>query len=123
MEKWIESEGPKPDYRLLCIRLSDELDQLRARNEELEAELTECKKDIGWSHQMATEGKVEALEAEVARLRKLVREFQCAPRTKEDAAVKDAAQRLVVHARNSKQELWASLPDVLALAKVLEEQK
>ena len=36
------------------------------------------------------------------------------------AALEQAAQRLVDHAKNSKQELWASLPDVINLRDVLE---
>ena len=36
------------------------------------------------------------------------------------AALEQAAQRLVDHAQNAKQELWASLPDVINLRDVLE---
>ena len=36
------------------------------------------------------------------------------------AALEKAAQRLVDHAQNAKQELWASLPDVINLRDVLE---
>ena len=38
-------------------------------------------------------------------------------------ALEQAARRLVDHAKNSEQELWASLPDILNLSDVLDKME
>ena len=82
------------------------IDHLRARIAELEAEVklldnrrTElCKASAKKSY------KISELDAKLA-------------------ALVEVAQRLVDHAKNSDQELWASLPDVIALRNAIERTK
>ena len=61
-----------------------------------------CERDLSADYYPAASH--EALEAKLARL-------------------EQAAQRLVDHAKNSDQELWASLPDVLNLSDVLDKME
>ena len=76
MEKWIESEGPKPDYRLLCVRLSDELEALRARNAELEAEVAKFKREHPRMDLLIELDNTNTrLKAEVALLRRALKEI------------------------------------------------
>ena len=69
----------------------------------LEAQLEECRciKISYFDDSLKCRQEVKRLEAKLA-------------------ALEQAARRLVDHAKNSKQELWASLPDVINLRYVME---
>ena len=104
---------------------SDEINQLRTHNAELEAKLAATEKERDQAIELMSmryenlnkDGKtiLDFQSVWISQARSRIEKLEA-----KIAALEQAAQRLVDHAKNSKQELWASLPDVINLRDVLE---